>query len=252
MPSPDCAAVPGSADEFRPAVDRRDPGGRPAPAHVAGGSRRPGRRTCGSRSRSSPRIAAEDGSTALGLAMQTHVLGSAVESGAWPARPFERLVAAVRDEGALVNAASSEEGSGSPARGGLPDTRAVVGDQSIASPARRRSRRGCPALRFALVSARLVEGTRRRGGGGAGCRRDRRGCRRQPPRGPRIARRRTPPGVRGAGDARLRLGPVASSRRRCARRACSSSPAPPGAGSARRLGAGLVRGLPRGDLSRHR
>ena len=61
-------------------------------------------------------IAGVDASAALGLAMHTHVLVSAVESNGWPRAAFERLVAAVRAEGALVNAASTEESTGSPAR----------------------------------------------------------------------------------------------------------------------------------------
>jgi alkylation response protein AidB-like acyl-CoA dehydrogenase len=100
-------------------------------------------------------VGAEDGSTALGLAMQTHVLGSAVESGAWPVVPFERLLSAARDEGALVNAASSEEGSGSPARGGLPATRAVRRGDAYVLTGEKTFTTWLPALRFALVSARL-------------------------------------------------------------------------------------------------
>ena len=79
---------------------------------------------------------------------------------AWPAAPLETLVAAVRAEGAFVNAASSEEGSGSPSRGGLPDTRArrtadgyrVTGEKTFTT--------WLPALRYALVSARVVEDER--------------------------------------------------------------------------------------------
>ncbi len=108
------------------------------------------------------RIAAVDGSTALGLAMHTHITGSAVESAVWPEIPFRRLREAIASEGAMVNAASSEEGSGSPARGGLPDTRAVRIGDTYRVTGEKTFTTWLPALRFALVSALLVDG------GGAG------------------------------------------------------------------------------------
>jgi alkylation response protein AidB-like acyl-CoA dehydrogenase len=100
-------------------------------------------------------IGAVDGSTALGLAMQTHVLGSAVESGAWPAAPLDLAIDAAINEGALINAASSEEGSGSPSRGGLPDTRAQRTPDGFRVTGEKTFTTWLPALRFALVSARL-------------------------------------------------------------------------------------------------
>jgi alkylation response protein AidB-like acyl-CoA dehydrogenase len=100
-------------------------------------------------------VGAADGSTALGLAMHTHLLGGAAEGGGWASAPLERLVAAVRDEGAFVNAASSEEGTGSPARGGLPDTSARLEGETFRVTGEKTFTTWLPALRFALVSARL-------------------------------------------------------------------------------------------------
>ncbi len=103
-------------------------------------------------------VGAVDGSTALGLAMQTHLLGSAMESGAWPAAALEQLVQAVVRDGALVNSAASEEGSGSPSRGGLPDTRTVRTADGFRISGEKTFTTWLPALRFALVSSRIVDG----------------------------------------------------------------------------------------------
>lgn len=101
-------------------------------------------------------LAAIDGSTALGFAMHVHVVGSMAESPGWPAGLRERLYAAIRDERALLNAAATEDSGGSPARGALPGTTAtsepaggyrLTGEKSWTT--------WLPALRFALVTARM-------------------------------------------------------------------------------------------------
>ena len=147
-------AVPGSPDDFRPpAVEAI----RAAGLHLLAVPTHRGGLGAGLRESAEAlaAVGATDGSTALGLAMQTHVLGSAVESGAWPAPPFDRLVDAIGREGALVNAASSEEGSGSPSRGGLPDTRAIRRGAAYVVSGEKTFTTWLPALRFALVSARV-------------------------------------------------------------------------------------------------
>src|SRR5512141_1200366 len=53
-------------------------------------------------------VAHGDASTALGLAMHFHVIGSLAQSNAWPEGAFERLCRKVVAEGALVNSAASE------------------------------------------------------------------------------------------------------------------------------------------------
>jgi alkylation response protein AidB-like acyl-CoA dehydrogenase len=149
-------ALPGSSDDFRPgAVDAI----RAAGLHLLVVPVDRGGLGAGMRESAAALAAlgAEDASVALGLAMQTHVVGAAVESGAWPHAPFERLVAAAVADGALVNAASSEEGSGSPSRGGLPDTRAVQVDGGYRVSGEKTFTTWLPALRFALVSARLID-----------------------------------------------------------------------------------------------
>ncbi|PYO16301.1 MAG: acyl-CoA dehydrogenase [Gemmatimonadetes bacterium] len=104
-------------------------------------------------------LGAIDGSAALGFAMHQHVLGSAVESASWPAQLRQRLFAAVRDEGALLNSAATEEGGGSPARGAIPATTARIDRETVVLRGEKTWTTWLPALRFALVTATL-EGDR--------------------------------------------------------------------------------------------
>jgi alkylation response protein AidB-like acyl-CoA dehydrogenase len=102
-------------------------------------------------------LGAVDGSAALGYAMHVQVVGGAAEAGIWPTPAFDHLIRAILDDGAFVNGAGSEEGSGSPARGGLPDTRAIRDGDGWRVTGEKTFTTWLPALRFALVSARLVE-----------------------------------------------------------------------------------------------
>jgi len=103
-------------------------------------------------------LGAVDGSAALGLAMHVHTLGAAVESGLWPKPLLDEVFRAVREEGALLNLTATEERGGSPARGAIPATVArrqgpgwvVDGEKSWAT--------WLPALRYAVVTARLDDG----------------------------------------------------------------------------------------------
>jgi alkylation response protein AidB-like acyl-CoA dehydrogenase len=108
-------------------------------------------------------IGAIDGSAALGLAMNTHVIGALAEGGGWPATARDRLYAAVRATGALVNNAATEERGGSPARGALPDTvaRPGLGGVGWVLDGEKAWTTFLPALRFAVVSARIEEGALR-------------------------------------------------------------------------------------------
>jgi alkylation response protein AidB-like acyl-CoA dehydrogenase len=101
-------------------------------------------------------IGAIDGSSALGLAMHTQVVGGALHAGTWPEPALEALRAAVR-AGGLVNAASTEEGSGSPARGGLPATTARRDGDVFVLDGEKTWTTWLPALTQATVSARLAQ-----------------------------------------------------------------------------------------------
>jgi alkylation response protein AidB-like acyl-CoA dehydrogenase len=102
-------------------------------------------------------VGAVDGATALGLAMHFQVVGAAVEASSWPPAPLEHVLRAVVRDGALVNAASTEEGTGSPSRGGLPDTRAVWAGDFYLLSGEKTYTTWLPVLKFAVVSARVED-----------------------------------------------------------------------------------------------
>ncbi len=102
-------------------------------------------------------LGAIDGSMALGFAMHSYLLGATVEGGGWPEPLRRRLFEAVRDEGALINAAATEEGGGSPARGALPETRACRAEDGFRLSGEKTWTTWLPALRLALVTARILE-----------------------------------------------------------------------------------------------
>ena len=103
------------------------------------------------------RLGAVDGSTALGVAMHVHAVGSIAESAAWPAPTRERVYAAIVEDGALVNNAATEEGGGSPARGAIPGTVAEPDGDGWRLTGEKTWTTWLPALRLAFVTARIVE-----------------------------------------------------------------------------------------------
>jgi alkylation response protein AidB-like acyl-CoA dehydrogenase len=105
------------------------------------------------------RLGAVDGSTALGFAMHVHVLGAAAASEGWPPDLLTWLFEEVARSGALVNAASTEEGGGSPARGAIPGTTATESAGGYRLDGEKTWTTWLPALRHALVTARLADGS---------------------------------------------------------------------------------------------
>ncbi len=104
-------------------------------------------------------IGAIDGATALGFAMQVHVVGALVDSDAVPAGLRERLFRAIVDWGALVNNAATEEGGGSPARGAIPGATALPQkDGTWRLTGEKTWTTWLPNLTHAFVTAR-IEGT---------------------------------------------------------------------------------------------
>jgi alkylation response protein AidB-like acyl-CoA dehydrogenase len=104
-------------------------------------------------------LGAVDGSTALGFAMQVHVVGALVDSTGVPAGLRDRLLRKIVDEGALVNNAATEEGGGSPARGAVPGTTAEAApDGTWRLSGEKTWTTWLPNLTHAFVTAR-VEGT---------------------------------------------------------------------------------------------
>jgi alkylation response protein AidB-like acyl-CoA dehydrogenase len=103
-------------------------------------------------------IAAVDGSTALGFAMQLHVIGALVDGDAVPTGLRDRLFAQVASHGALVNNAATEEGGGSPARGAIPGTLAQPApDGAWRLTGEKTWTTWLPNLTHAFVTARVVD-----------------------------------------------------------------------------------------------
>jgi alkylation response protein AidB-like acyl-CoA dehydrogenase len=101
------------------------------------------------------RLGAVDGSTALGFAMQVHVIGALVDSASVPADLRDRLFRAVVEEGALVNNAATEEGGGSPSRGAVPGTAAMLRDGTWRLTGEKTWTTWLPNLTHAFVTARI-------------------------------------------------------------------------------------------------
>ena len=101
-------------------------------------------------------MGAIDGSSALGFAMQVHAVGALVDSVAVPALLRDRVFRAIVDDGALLNNAATEEGGGSPARGAIPGTQALVEpDGSWRLTGEKTWTTWLPNLTHAFVSARV-------------------------------------------------------------------------------------------------
>ena len=105
------------------------------------------------------RVSAGDAS--VGLVWVMHILQSELllqENGGWPAAAREAIIASARDEPALINALRVEPELGTPLRGGVPATRAVLGEDEHGEPIWRISGRktfctGSTGLRWMLVWA---------------------------------------------------------------------------------------------------
>jgi alkylation response protein AidB-like acyl-CoA dehydrogenase len=104
-------------------------------------------------------LARGDASTALGLAMHLHVMGSLAEQGGWPDAAYRAMCEEVVRHGALVNSAASEPEMGSPSRGGLPATTAVRTDGGFVLSGRKSWVTYAPGLGFFLITAALEGGT---------------------------------------------------------------------------------------------
>ncbi len=102
-------------------------------------------------------IGSVDGSTALGFAMQVHVVGAMRDAPSFPDDVRTRLYRQIVDAGALVNNAATEEGGGSPARGAIPGTTARVDDNGTWRLTGEKTwTTWLPNLAFAFVSARIA------------------------------------------------------------------------------------------------
>jgi alkylation response protein AidB-like acyl-CoA dehydrogenase len=100
-------------------------------------------------------LAAGDGSTALALNMHLIRFGSEREARSYPARWFDEMCRGAVEEGRLCNTAATEEGLGSPAGGGLPDTVARRVEGGWVLDGRKTFTTMAPVLYYFIVLARV-------------------------------------------------------------------------------------------------
>lgn len=102
-------------------------------------------------------LARGDGSTALALNMHLIRFGQEREAPTYPRAWFEEMCRGAVDEGALCNTAATEEGLGSPAGGGIPDTTATAVEGGWLLRGRKTFTTMAPALRYLIVLANVPQ-----------------------------------------------------------------------------------------------
>lgn len=100
-------------------------------------------------------LARGDGSTALAFMMHTKLFGAHNDSPSWPAGWFAEFCRGAVEDGWLCNTVATEEGLGSPAGGGLPDTTAVPVEGGWVLNGRKTFTTMAPVLRYFIVMARV-------------------------------------------------------------------------------------------------
>jgi alkylation response protein AidB-like acyl-CoA dehydrogenase len=100
-------------------------------------------------------IAHGDGSTALSFMMHLKTFGQEREAPSYPAVWFETMCRGAIEHGQLVNTVATEEGLGSPAGGGLPETLAVPDGDGWLLNGRKTFTTLAPALHFFITLARV-------------------------------------------------------------------------------------------------
>jgi alkylation response protein AidB-like acyl-CoA dehydrogenase len=101
-------------------------------------------------------LAAGDGSTALALNMHLIRFGSERESHSYPQHWFDELCRGAVEEGKVCNTAATEEGLGSPAGGGVPETFATHVEGGWEVTGRKSFTTLSPILQYFIVSARIA------------------------------------------------------------------------------------------------
>lgn len=100
-------------------------------------------------------IAHGDGSTALAFMMHLKTFGQEREAPSYPAEWVERMARGAVELGHLVNTVATEEGLGSPAGGGLPDTVAAPSEAGWTLTGRKTFTTLAPALHYFIVLAQV-------------------------------------------------------------------------------------------------
>lgn len=100
-------------------------------------------------------LATGDGATALALNMHQIRFGSEREAHTYPDAWFDELCRGAVEEGSLCNTAATEEGLGSPAGGGLPETFASPVEGGWRLSGRKTFTTMAPLLQYIIVTARI-------------------------------------------------------------------------------------------------
>ncbi|HET7656736.1 MAG TPA: acyl-CoA dehydrogenase family protein [Bacillales bacterium] len=103
------------------------------------------------------RLAQGDASTALGLGWHLGILMDLAERREWKENVFEELCREVVDKGVLVNRAATEPATGSPTRGGKPETLAKRKDDQWVLSGRKTFTTMAPGLNYAIVTASIED-----------------------------------------------------------------------------------------------
>ncbi|WP_095742920.1 acyl-CoA dehydrogenase family protein [Sediminibacillus massiliensis] len=101
------------------------------------------------------RLAQGDGATALSIGWHLGSILEIAENKSWDPTAFERLCKKVVQEKALINRAATEPATGSPTRGGMPQTTAVEDGSNWILNGRKSFTSMAVALDYSLVTARI-------------------------------------------------------------------------------------------------
>ncbi len=100
-------------------------------------------------------IAHGDGSTALSFMMHLKTFGQEREAPAYPPEWLDRMASGAVERGELVNTVATEEGLGSPAGGGLPETLATPDGHGWRLTGRKTFTTLAPVLHYFIVLAQI-------------------------------------------------------------------------------------------------
>lgn len=103
-------------------------------------------------------IAKQDGSTALAIGWHMGITKHTGETGGWSGNLYERFAKDVLENGALINSAATEPATGSPTRGGKPETYVKETETGWILNGRKTFTTLSPVLDYFIVSA-SIDGT---------------------------------------------------------------------------------------------
>lgn len=102
-------------------------------------------------------IARGDGPTALSLGWHLGFFMNQALTGSWPEKPFAKVCSEAVTKGILINSVHSEQKTGSPARGGKPETAAEKKGGKWVISGRKNFASMAPALDYFIITATLNE-----------------------------------------------------------------------------------------------